>query len=370
MKKILALILLVISLLLVGCGIVTIDPSNIHPVITSGEVTDYSQTEGITIVPSLRDEITADSAWCATFQLVWNDLKNEYVKQDVEFAIPNEMMKNLNQETFTEDMISDEYYYKTWGPKTLEKKAEIEKGIKDKFNETSDILHLIDWENLDSDECERMIFYTMLRRDFEYPKEFTKLPEGKFGDEYENVKYFGISGSSNKQLDSQVRVLFYNSDEDYAVSLETKNGDEVVLYKNPTGKTFEEIYSNLTNNAKSYKGKRTFAEIDQLRVPYVNLDVLREYPELCGNPFLTADGKTIIIDQAMQTIKFEIDEKGGKIKSEATITTKENAMIMPAEEEPRYFYFDDTFAMFLKEESKDIPYFGILIDDITKYQAQ
>ncbi len=369
MKKILVLTLLVISLMLVGCdaGFIIMTPD--EPV-SSGGTTEYKQTEGITVVPSLKDEITADSAWCATFQLVWNDLKNEYVKQDVEFAIPNQMMENLNQETFTEDMLSDEYYYKTWGPKTLEKKAEIEKGIKDKFNEKSDVLDLIDWENLDSEECERMIFYTMLRRDFEYPKEFTKLSEGNFGDEYKNVKYFGINGASNKQLDSQVKVLFYNSEEDYAVSLETKNGDEVVLYKNPTGKTFEEIYSNLDSKTKAYKGNKSFEEIDQLKVPYIKMDELRQYPELCGNPFLTSDGKEIVIDQAMQTIKFEIDEKGGKIKSEAVITTKENAMVMPDVEEPRYFYFDDTFAMFLKEETKDMPYFGILIDDITKYQAQ
>lgn len=367
MKKTLILVMLVMALMLAGCGEGSFILTPDEP-LSSGGTTDYEKTEGLNIVPSLKDEVTADSAWCATFQLVWNDLKNEYVKQDVEFAIPNQMMENLNQETFTEEMLSDEYYYKTWGPKTLEMKSKIEKGIKEKFNETSDLLDRVDWENVHSEDCERMIFYTMLRRDFEYPKEFTKLPEGNFGDEYENVKYFGINGSSNKQLNSQVRVLFYNSDEDYAVSLETKNGDEVVLYKNPTGKTFEEIYANLTDKADAYKGKKAFAEIDQLKVPYVKMNELREYHELCGNPFLTLEGKEIIIDQAMQTIQFEIDEKGGKIKSEAVITTKENAMIMPFEEEPRYFYFDDTFAMFLKEESKDVPYFGILIDDITKYQ--
>ncbi len=368
MKKILALMLLISSLMLTGCDGNILNPIEPGEPIISDEGTEYEQTSGINVVPSLKDEITADSAWCATFQLVWNDLKNEYVKQDVEFAIPNQMMENLNEETFIEDMLSDEYYYKTWGQKTLEMKAKIEKGIKDKFNETSDILDLIDWEDLDSEDCERMIFYTMLKRDFEYPKEFTKLPEGNFGDKYENVKYFGINGASNKQLDGQVDVLFYNSDEEYAVSLQTKNGDEVILYKNPAGKTFEEIYSNLANKTNAYKGNKFFDEIDQLKVPYIKINELREYTELCNNPFLTSEGKEIVIDQAMQTIQFEIDEKGGKIKSEAVITTKESAVIMADEEEPRYFYFDDTFAMFLKEESKEIPYFGILIDDITKYQ--
>lgn len=28
----------------------------------------------------MRDTITTDSSWCGTFQLVWNDMKNDVVK--------------------------------------------------------------------------------------------------------------------------------------------------------------------------------------------------------------------------------------------------------------------------------------------------
>ena len=38
------------------------------------------------------------------------------------------------------------------------------------------------------------------------------------------------------------------------------------------------------------------------------------------------------------------------------------------EEEPRYFHVDDTFAIFLRENGKAIPYFAGRIDDITKFQ--
>ena len=325
-------------------------------------------------MPSLKNEITADSAWCATFQLVWNDMKNEYVKQDIFFAeaspVTEQMVRNLNAESFTEDMISNEYYYKTWGKKTLEKKTEIEKAIKDKFNAKSDVLHLIDWEKTDTgnSDYERMIFYTMLKREFEYPKKFSKLDEGTFGGKYENVKYFGIDNSTKDEIDSQVRVLFYESDEDYAVVLKTKNGDEVVLYKNPLGKTFEEIYENLIAKSTEYKGSKYFEDIDQLKVPYITMDVLRDYQELCGEYFYTADGKKAIIEQALQTINFELDEAGGRIKSEATISMMGTTSLDTDIRKPRYFYFDDTFALFLKEESKYMPYFATVISDITKYQ--
>ena len=369
MKKILALMLLISSLMLVGCEGDILNPIEPGEPIKSGEQIVYSENSGINVVPSLKDEITADSAWCATFQLVWNDLKNELVKQDIKFIPQLEMVENLNQETFTEEMISSEYYYKNFGPSTYDLKAEIEKGIKDKFDESSDVLDLVQWYNAEDlpDGHNYYTFYTMLKREFEFPKVFSKLQNGKFGD-YEDVKYFGIDGYTDKQVDNQVQVLFYNSEEEYAVLLETKNGDEVILYKNPNGKTFEEIYNNLLKHGKVYKGAKQFKEKDQLKVPYIKMDEMREFVELEGKPFQKSTGEEILIDAAIQTIKFELDEQGGKIKSEAIIATKDAMAILPKEEEPRYFYFDDTFALFLKEESKDMPYFATLISDITKYQ--
>ena len=70
------------------------------------------QADGITVVPTMRDTIATDSSWCGTFQLVWNDMKNDVVKNDVIFTPQEEMVDNLNKEEFTQDMLSDEYYFK------------------------------------------------------------------------------------------------------------------------------------------------------------------------------------------------------------------------------------------------------------------
>ena len=107
------------------------------------------ETEGVTVIPTMYDEITKDTAWSPTFQLVWNDLKNEVVKQDITFKTKNKAVENLNKEYFTEDMISGDYYYKNYGLKTLELQEEIEKGIKEKFNQESDILNDFSWNEED-----------------------------------------------------------------------------------------------------------------------------------------------------------------------------------------------------------------------------
>ena len=101
----------------------------------------------IEIVPTLLDEISNNSAWCATFQLVWNDMQDEVVKQDIEFNPQLEVVENLNEQTFKEENIEDEYYYKIYGLKTLDLKEKIEKGIKEKFNQTSDVLDQLDWSD-------------------------------------------------------------------------------------------------------------------------------------------------------------------------------------------------------------------------------
>ena len=96
------------------------------------------------------------------------------------------------------------------------------------------------------------------------------------------------------------------------------------------------------------------------------LRFLRNYDELKNKDFYTADGEKMFIADALQTVEFMLKEKGGRVKSEAAIGTKNAAMI--GGEEPKKLYLNDTFTLFLKEESKDKPYLAAKITDITKFQ--
>lgn len=102
------------------------------------------RTYGVDVVPTMYDFVFSDSSWCATFQLIWNDLKNSVVFQDIKFIDDNGYVSNLNKESFTTDDISDSFYYKIYGKKSLELKDEIVRGIKEKFNQSSDIIDKFD----------------------------------------------------------------------------------------------------------------------------------------------------------------------------------------------------------------------------------
>lgn len=337
----------------------------------NNKVKDIPLTKGITIVPTMDDKINTDSSWCSTFQLVWNDMKNEIVKTDVVFNPQLEMVENLNKESFTEDMLSDEYYFKIYGFKNLELKEKIQKGIKEKFNQTSDILDDFDWNNdaLDdptSSDIRRYFFYTMLYREFEYKSKFSVLDNAKFG-EYEDIKYFGVNKNSKEAVRKQIEVLFYNSKDDFAVKIKTKDNDEVIFYKNPEGETFKEIYDSMMKKTNEYEESRDFSEKDFFMAPILSFNVKREYKELENKKFNTADGNIAMIEKAIQSIKFSLDETGGKVKSEAGVDSWKTTS-MAEEEKTRYFNVNDTFALFLKEEKRNVPYLALRVDDITKYQ--
>jgi Serpin (serine protease inhibitor). len=331
---------------------------------------NFGKTNGMLVVPTMLDKIAADSSWCGTFQLIWNDMKNEVVKRDIVFTPQEEMADNLNKEEFKESMISDDYYFKKYGLKTLDLKEEIEKGIKEKFNQTSDILSDFDWSeeelnstnNLDED---RYFFYVMLYRKFEFLKEFDKLDKGKFGDNYNDIEYFGISDSTDDTVRDQIKVLYYNSKDDFAIIINTKTNDEVIFCKNPNGTTFKEIYDNMNTKTESYEGSISFQDNDTFKAPNLTFNEKREYLELQEKEFMAEVGPAEIV-KAIQTIKFSLNEKGGEIKSESGIDLKLESAAMP--EEPRQFYIDDTFAIFLRESGQELPYFAGRVDNITKFQ--
>ena len=127
----------------------------------------------------------------------------------------------------------------------------------------------------------------------------------------------------------------------------------------------------MNNEEAKYTGSKIFEDIDEFKAPKLTFNEKREYKELAHKLFRTADGGLAQIEKAIQSIKFSLDEKGGEIKSEATIDLKKvNSAVEPIEErkEPRYFYVDDTFALFLREKGKSKPYFARKISDITKFQ--
>lgn len=360
-NKISIIVGIVIIIIIIGLVIYSTNKDDIKPEEQKYSSSSSEFKNNMDVVLSLEDKINENSIWCGTFNLIWNDLKNDLAKQDIVFNPQPDIVNNLNKGTFTSNNLSENSYYKTYGIPNIELKEKIEKEIKDKFDETSDILNDFDWENASS---ESYFLYAMLKKEFEFPKVFTELENGDFGN-YTNVKYFGINNTTENEVRQQVEVLYYNNPEDFAVRLLTKEADEVIITKGANGETFGEIYELLKQRDEQYDGNKSFSENDTLKIPNIKIKEKEELNELENKNFQFSNGDEYYIEKALQTIEFEIDKKGGKIKSEAGMMVNKAAIIA---DEPREFLVDDTFTIFLKEKDKELPYFAARISDISKVQ--
>ncbi len=316
---------------------------------------------GIEVLPTMQSRSNAqDRVWVGTFQLVWNDFMDKIVHNPVRFREGTPVMVHeLNNKAFTVDDISEKSYYKITTKVTKNTKRQIEKAIRKKFKESSDILDKMDL----TPRNDKFLIYAMLKKDFEFKNEFNKLGQSAFGDG-QTAEYFGVlKGSNEKNFGNDVKVLFYNDSNDYAVMLATKTNDEVYLYKNSANKEFQYLYSDMLKKQAAFNGETVFGNDDELKVPNIKLFEEKSFDELSGRRVM---GTNLLIDKAIESIKFEMDNKGVKLKSEAAMSIMKMSL-MP-ENEIRRFYFDDTFVIFLKEKDKNNPYFALRVHDITKYQ--
>lgn len=321
------------------------------------------QKENITdanAVLSLEDTIANNTIWCGTFNLIWNDLK-ELAGGDIVFQNQLEIVDNLNKGTFTTKELNENSYYKIVDTPSLELKHRIEEAIKEKFNETSELLDYFNWENYDSEDY---FLYAMLKKEFEFEQEFTELKKDTFKDTKE-IHYFGIDSTTKDSVRNQVEVLYYKDQDYFAIKLNTKTEDEIILTRGITETSFQGIYNSLLEESKSYKGSKTFGEEDTLKIPNLNFKVKKQFTELENKELTFTNGKKYYIDKALQTIQFELNKKGGKVKSEAGMGLQKSSL--KDSENPRYFHFDNTFTLFLKEKEKNLPYLAIQIDDINKF---
>jgi hypothetical protein len=293
--------------------------------------------------------------WVGTFNLVWNDFMNDVVKGKVEFEDgKSELANELNKQSFTSDQLSENSYFKIQGQANGEDlKNKIQNGIKQKFNENSKLIDRIDWNDSNG-----YVLYAMLKKEFNFLEPFsTAMGSMNFNNSETRVKCFGVDSSNNPIACKNVEVLFYNSEDDFAIKLKTKEGEEVILYKT-TGenKSFEGNYEEIKKKQSSYSGKTTFGEKDMLRVPFIKVNDEINYDELCGRKIKNSK---YYIKQALQTIDFELNNVGGSVKSEAVIDATTKALT----ENARKMIFDSDFILYLKEENKEQPYFALKVDN-------
>lgn len=297
--------------------------------------------------------VKENKVWVGTFQLAWNELMDK-LGGNIEFENETSpLVQDLNRRSFNKNMLNSNSYYIGIGTISTNLREEIETNIKNKFNTQSKVLDRINWDTTDDE----YLIYAMLNKKFTFETPFPKL-KGNFGNEKEQIKCFGLRAYTLDETFKQVTPLFYNSKDDCAVKISTKEGEEVILYRTNTVTNFEATYNELLEKTSNYTGRKQMVrEKDELTVPFIKVNSEINYDELCNKVIKGTDGA--YLRQAVQMVDFELDNYGGNIVSEAYI----DIYLCEGMEEPRYFNFDNQFVLYLKEKDKEKPYFALLVDN-------
>lgn len=296
---------------------------------------NLNKNSNITFNPSYQsklDKNTINNIWVGTFELAWKSLAKEVGKNGrIQLVEEVEIAKQLNESTFSEKMLSKDDYM-----------ISVTK---------NDVGGFDIFASLDKD-------LNFIHTFDNFSNDFVRYTFGK-NDNDENIKYFGINNASPEKLNENIEVLFYNKSSalsgsnDFAVTLKTKQGDEIILYRTDEEKTFVEYYDDIINKSKDYLGEKTFGERDELLVPYINVNGIISYEELKGKKIENSEN---YIKEAIQDVNFSLNENGCNLDSQATMVTFVTAGTK------RSFEFTDTFVLFIREKNEE-PYFALKVDN-------
>ena len=183
-----------------------------------------------------------------------------------------------------------------------------------------------------------------------------------------DVENFGFNGGSEYS-----RILFYNDDNDFAISLLPKDDQhEIILLKTKFKNKIklknvylqmEKQIEKFTKNKKEKNSwKYYYNDDDIVRIPKLAFNIETNYSEIEGSFFETKNKRIFQVIQAYQRTAFILNEKGAEVESEAYMEAKEEGEFL-VEAKPKKMVFDNSFVVFLKRKGSAYPYFALYINN-------
>ena len=331
-----------------------------------GNSTGLKQT---VILPTLDTPIPKGKnvIWCSSFQLAWNQLKDNVIGEPVKLISAEEIANRLNLARQSRADIPDESCYAAAGlvkDGIVEKiQTEMAKRFPSEpqpdFSDVSPIDVIIAYSYLTANVKFKIPY-------FENQKEFI------FRDSLGNqtpVTSFGIRPEDDyayRKLRKQVEVLYssYYPDPDtvalmeYAIDLckDTKPNQIVLAVIEPK-ETLEKTLEYLNDKIVGFATEeylQKFGINDVILIPNILWRITHNFKELEGKYLGNKGYESLYIRLALQMIQFRLDRSGAELKSEAKLY---------AAPEPRLFVFDRPFLIYIKKRGAEHPFFVMWVDN-------
>lgn len=269
------------------------------------------------VTPTLKQSIKKgrNVVWCGSFQLAWNELK-ELCGGDVELSPPTRKATILNAGEFSKTDLDPDSFVAMAG---LAKDHIIDKiriELENKFNGKiqTPLLDRVEKDTLSPS----FVAYACLYKNLPF-----KIPLARRNGELNfygcKVDAFGISDGGSTECREQVQVVDYKDYNDFIVSLRPKNNeDTIIIAKMKPAKTLAATWEAVEKRI-SEATPETMGENDELMIPVLKFDARKNYSGLCGRAIASSNqainGR--MLDMAAQVVKFQLNEHGARLFSEA-----------------------------------------------------
>jgi hypothetical protein len=335
-----------------------------HPLMLQ-HATQLKQTD---VLPVLDAPLAAgrNVVYCSTFQMVWDNLRDALGVDSLQFREARPLATKLNAQRFPREALSGESYVALAGPTSDGVGNRFVAARQQKFpNATLPPLQSVPDLALEA--------YCYLQKRLPFKVKFNKLDEPLQFQTPEGVRPVRSWGrQAGRELYSerppsgapedprgQVCILNYVDDQDFILQVQTLS-DLIVLAKVTPPATLEETWRMVADRVRNRRIRGMRAALfnnEPLIVPHMALFVERDYDEVTGVPVENVGGK-LPLQAAKQYIRFQLDESGAVLESEA------RAMFASIDDDPdrppdrpRQFVFDRPFLLALRQPQAESPYF-------------
>jgi len=319
--------------------------------------------------------------WCGTFQIVWDKFKNNIIGEPIKLIGVDDLDNRLNNNEYSTSNLEPDSFYAVAGfikDGTIE---QIQEEMANRF--PSEQMPVFDIRYKTLPLASVAYAFLSVNSGFKYPfytnnRKFTFQDSNGIQTDVTSFRARAeVSNPNTKNVREQVEVLYYeygqqDNTDTFAVDLcKYTNPYQVVLARLPRHQTLSgtliEVQKKISEFIKdqNYHILRELRPIDSLIVPDVLYKLTHHFAELEGKRFANPkwQARDYFIFEAMQMVDFSLSRTGVILKSEARMGAAAGAP-PPRIEQPRHFYFDRPFLIYVKKRGPDYsPFFVMWVDN-------
>lgn len=324
------------------------------------------QTEVVAALDSVLQS-NKNLVYCATFQIVWNQLADEIIKSPISLEKNLPIVQKLNQRRSGKDDISADYYLAMAGLGREGIVEKIQNSLREMFNRQA----VFGFRTIAPDD---ILTYAYLEKSIPFEVTFDVFDESLIFLDNVPVQSFGVVKSDAAA--DQVQILDYSSNDDFVLRFcspifqkwkiqregkkyQPKITDDIILAKVTPRLTLLETIEYVMERIRTsaYRESMLDSNVPEiLQIPKIDLDILHQYAEFEGLSLANPDFQNYRILQALQAIKFNLDESGAKVSSEGF-----THLSFGVSEQERRFVFDKPFLVYFQEKQARYPYLAFWI---------